>query len=938
MMKQKWDRQSLEQLFSEQSARTKEAKTGSEDDRALRAYVESAALQVYFDAGSLTPVGGAEPDPEALERTLAGSLIVYDEQDQPRWTLRAQDRRKALRRLIAEDSVRATLESISRPTDSELQRTYESYLLGEALPLEQQDPENLGHVLQVVKWLTDLDLSDVPEIAAIERRIKLEELLAQFHHLADDFVGRADELTSLRDYVGVLPPSSILEGGRRLLQGLGMFVRRSPLLIHGPGGVGKSTLIARFILDHMELPEELRFPFAYLNFDRPHLRGWRPFTTLREVVDQFLVQYPRARPECESLLLELTRHARLEERGGESNPFGTDVNLYVSDFADVVTKHLDMGDHPYLLVLDTFEEIQHRVPEYIEELIGMMIAFSERIPTVRVVIAGRGRTANLPVEEMPLHDLPVEVAQRFVGSVLEKVDVVDQSLVEQIVMRVGSNPLSLKLAAHLVQSESIESLSSVATKKLFFLKLDDGQLQGRIYHRLIDHIHDKRVRKLAHPGLLTRFITAVLIKEVLAGPCKVKVKDLDDARILFRELQRETSLVGAAPHDDEALIVHPELRSVIAQHMRRDKPKQAAQIDRAAVAHFKQGTTRVDRLEELFHRLCLGHATSTMDRHWIDGAEDDLKKNWAEYAPKGKAYLATKLDPTEISSLPGYTPEDQKIWTSADIVAWERLALRKAESFAEFGKWKHLIRLLNERSDATHPKLRYYRARALYELEDYREARMVLASLEHHGFDNETDVFELAELSARIAERMNRRDEAVREFQVLYGTLKSVGSHREQLRIGLELLRLHRLTGTDESTNKALRREVVELLQDPRNRKVWAKDPGLLVVAGAEVGEYDPGGMKDVIRYAAQNRVPVERELMAEVMNGWNHDESMKGTGRLAESAGLSADAGVKDWLRLLNNKNSAIPRRVVTSLVQRYEMPKTVALAFSDMFAKLVR
>src|SRR5262249_23886237 len=106
------------------------------------------------------------------------------------------------------------------------------------------------------------------------------------------FRGRVAEQQILRDYVGVLPPGSVFEGWKRRIRKILSFHEKPPQLIHGPGGIGKSTLVAKFILDHAELDEAARFPFVYLDFDRPGLRAERPETLLFEAVRQLAVQYP----------------------------------------------------------------------------------------------------------------------------------------------------------------------------------------------------------------------------------------------------------------------------------------------------------------------------------------------------------------------------------------------------------------------------------------------------------------------------------------------------------------------------------------------------------------------------------------------------------------------------------------------------------------------
>src|SRR5439155_10728341 len=87
--------------------------------------------------------------------------------------------------------------------------------------------------------------------AALERAM----LLAPFKHLTRGFfAGREKELADLTEYC---------EAGSG-----------APLFIHGPGGMGKSALLARFVLLNTERdpanPDSWR-PFVYIDFDRPEI-------------------------------------------------------------------------------------------------------------------------------------------------------------------------------------------------------------------------------------------------------------------------------------------------------------------------------------------------------------------------------------------------------------------------------------------------------------------------------------------------------------------------------------------------------------------------------------------------------------------------------------------------------------------------------------------
>ena len=57
---------------------------------------------------------------------------------------------------------------------------------------------------------------------------------------------------------------------------------RAPFVIWGVGGVGKTTLISKFMLEHAEAAVG-HYPFAYLDFDRNTISARRPSGLLMEM-------------------------------------------------------------------------------------------------------------------------------------------------------------------------------------------------------------------------------------------------------------------------------------------------------------------------------------------------------------------------------------------------------------------------------------------------------------------------------------------------------------------------------------------------------------------------------------------------------------------------------------------------------------------------------
>jgi len=68
-----------------------------------------------------------------------------------------------------------------------------------------------------------------------------------------------------------------------------------PMVIYGPGGIGKSTLLAKFILEHAEAAQQKKegevFSWIYLDFDRPVVMAEGPASLLFEAVYQLETQF-----------------------------------------------------------------------------------------------------------------------------------------------------------------------------------------------------------------------------------------------------------------------------------------------------------------------------------------------------------------------------------------------------------------------------------------------------------------------------------------------------------------------------------------------------------------------------------------------------------------------------------------------------------------------
>lgn len=673
-------------------------------------YRKAASVLSFFDMQSIKPVDriSAGKD-EALESLYPDSQIVYDDKHQPHWTLRSDARRDALKRLQSLENIKLALDSNpTRPADP-LQQTLEAYIFQNAPSLEQQSHQDLLRTLQVSEWLNGL-IEGVPEPKLVLQRLEIENLLASFHFLVGDhFRGREAELNRLAEYVGVIETgsiSSLLSRGYRYVFSL---TEKPPLVIYGPGGVGKSTLLAKFILDHLLLTapaapgdgqavttdnDTQRFPFAYLDFDRASLIAEEPITLLIEAVRQLEIQFPDSAVSLKKLRDSWTTRIAsrsLRRRSGQSVPEPARVDnrtLFLDEFADEV-KTLTIGDKPLLFVLDTFEEVQYRSRAFVDELFDFLEKLQKRIPTLRTVLSGRApiQSKEFKTEDLAISIFDSEIAQGFLMSH----GISDPELATLLAAQVGGSPLTLKLAVELLRREEAgtKGIKNLKVRDSLLRRLEDGAIQVQLFTRILEHIHDPEVAKLAHPGLVLRRITPELIFKVLAGPCGVEVKDLEQAKRLFEELSREVALVSQA--GDNALVHRPDLRKVMLEPLRNDKRDKVDEIHRNAVKYYEEFDDPVSRAEEIYHRLSLGIERDILNERWQEGVQQYLGTAIEELPAKGKAFLAAKLR-LEI---------DEAVWAEADLEDWEIHASQRTRDLLELRQPLQALAALRQRSERT---------------------------------------------------------------------------------------------------------------------------------------------------------------------------------------------------------------------------------------------
>jgi cellulose synthase operon protein C len=673
------------------------ASPGTPDADPAAPYVRAAAVLCTFDPATLRPLAdpGAAPPAAAAGALVGYSALVIDPQGNVRGCLREPVRRAALAELLAAGRVGEALRANPASGEDTRQRVFGQVLTGSLPPLEKLRLDELTALQAVEPWVDGLALPrPLPAPAALSYHLERERLLDPFRHLlgrfeagtyVEHFRGRARELRRLREYVDVAASEGLFETTSRGLSAAAASLfnlhESPPLVIHGPGGVGKSSLMAKFLLQHAEAHLKERFPFAYLDFDRPDLAPVDARTILAEIARQLTGQYARSEPAMQELRRRLLEGER---------PATEDPSIPVLDFYQAYEKNIDTG-RPLLLVFDTFEEVQQRSRDEVEGLFVLLDRLQGALPRLRAVLVGRApvtpEEVGVEAENLPLLDLDDEAARGFLASR----GIRDAKVAGEIIALTGRQPLALKLGADLALAQGVKGVREAVGGPGVLARFRSGwtrtAISGRLYQRLLNHLTDPEARKLAHPGLVLRRITPEIIRDVLAVPCGLG--PVDDARAaeLFERLRRQVSLV--APAERGVLRHRADVRQVMLPLILAAEAEAARQIQESAVRFYAAREGTAARAEEIYHRLLLGEPPRAVAARWTDGLEASLSGALDELPPRAQAFLAARL---------GEDRPDE-VWREADLEDWERHAEQRVRQLLARDEPERAEAVLQQRSD-----------------------------------------------------------------------------------------------------------------------------------------------------------------------------------------------------------------------------------------------
>ena len=175
------------------------------------------------------------------------------------------------------------------------------------------------------------------------------------------FFGRKTELLSLADHA----TSESVLGNVTRLAARAVGSDQPVMTVWGVGGVGKTTLISKFMLQHAEVAQQRRrFPYAYIDFDRAIVSARDRAGLLVEICSQVMSQFGDLATELQQLKNRLEDVARKMA----SRPEGASISLLrpcAYEFRTILDRYLSARESrfgiavPFLIVFDTFEIVQY---------------------------------------------------------------------------------------------------------------------------------------------------------------------------------------------------------------------------------------------------------------------------------------------------------------------------------------------------------------------------------------------------------------------------------------------------------------------------------------------------------------------------------------------------------------------------------------------------
>ena len=796
--------------ITERLAAFAKRKTDRKSDDLLERCQVAASVLVTVDPDQLIPDAPADIDMAAML-----NLVPATNETHPKlaaMSLPQSTRKRTLRQLHTADAMRQALSSHGDVPDSLLQRTFAKAIKLEPFNQATMSADELSALATVSDWLQGTEPgAKLPDPDALHSKVEqLSEKAALMRMAGEHFVGRTTELASIRTFV---------EGKRAGI-----------LAITGEGGAGKTALVSRAILDWIgnEPRRQERNFWVRLDLDYSMVRPDQPETVMTEIARRIAQSMPKDAAEEAARFID--RSSRFESGSAaiveSSSRTGFSYADLLSEFQHFLMRAIALSEGRRLLIwFDTFEEAQFLGDAVVDGMIDLAAAMC-RLRQVRIIISGRPPIRNASdriflFSAIELHDLDPHASVLLLRR-LAKGKVQPKQLTV-LAEKVGGNPLTLRLVANLLRSEGkIDNavLADVAQEAL----------QQRLYSRILAHIHDEDVRKLAIPGVVMRRITTGVIREVLAMPCGLGPLDELRAQRIVQSLAEERTLVERESAD--VLRYRQDLRMVMLAGLSDAQKPMLKQIDQQAVDYWSKQQGCIAAAEAIYHRLRLRQTPEVLERYWSPQAAPLLRSTLEELPANSaqRLWLATKLQAVV----------DDRERDMADLREWEAQVLLHANRMLTVGRPKEALQVLSERRERlANSKLYAVESRAWLARHNATKAAEIAAgAIDALAEHSKGDACELALILAFAEQRRGRPVRAMLAVEKAVQFADISGDTLLQLQSRLRLLRLRRSLG--QPSDGLAEIIVQQHLADLGGIDKLSKHPDVLRDLVAELGDTHP--------------------------------------------------------------------------------------------------
>ena len=493
------------------------------------------------------------------------------------------------RRLKKEDRVDILSEKIGKQNLSSTIQQYniENDFIDLVKKVEGKETVNLNQLpdnqLYYATVLSEVYKDEVDGNEA-QRIYQRRQFFNQFERITKNFVGREEEIKRINNYIDWLPKQGIFESISSSFKNIIGWHDKPPLLIKGVGGVGKSALIAKVIAEQNTQMKGKSLPFIYIDFDLPGFSIAEPMTLLLESLRQIEIQNPAYAEIIDAIKRQISE--MILDKDGNKTIEKTNASqrgLVFESIGDIIKRYnveiSKIRDTPILIVFDSFEEMQYRATSaQLFSFFTFIQEVSELIPRIRPIFVGRAEIdesfLDFNFDALTITDFD----ERSAMALLERLDVKESSTREFIYKNFGGIPLMLLLAANVYNKEDVDKTDK---KKVIDKKWE------YLVTRILGHIHNKKVRNIAIPGMLVRHISPEVIMHILAKPTKIYPIELEEAKQIYEELKKETALITRS-EDSDSFSFRQDLRMTCEKMILEKFSDAAAQIRENAIEYYSK--------------------------------------------------------------------------------------------------------------------------------------------------------------------------------------------------------------------------------------------------------------------------------------------------------------------------------------------------------------